>query len=254
MSNAIGLIGGSGFYSFDKTARQIQQDTPYSDDPIILYASEHKHPVYFLPRHGAQHAVPPHRVNYRANLWALKTLGVKTVLAANVVGGIVKDMAPGVLAVPDQIIDYTWGRAHTYFEAFSDDRFEEMTEAESHVDFTYPYDESLRQRLLHSARVLGSPIHDGGTYGATQGPRLESAAEIKRMAQDGCTLVGMTGMPEAGLARELGIAYASLCLVANWAAGITSDVIKFSEIASTLGQGVGGIHNIFNHVIENFDD
>ena len=247
MTKAIGLIGGSGFYSFESAVKELLLETPFSDEPVALYLSENDSvPVYFLPRHGPQHAVPPHQVNYRANLWALKEVGVDIILAANVVGGIGKSMAPGVLAIPDQIIDYTWGREHTFFDTFSADRFEGLSEAESHVDFSWPYDKELRTQLQETAQSLGLKTCSGGTYGATQGPRLESAAEIIRMKQDGCSLVGMTGMPEAALARELGIRYASLCLVVNWAAGLTSEEIAFSDIAKTLDHGVEEIRKVFD--------
>ena len=169
------------------------------------------HTVAFLARHGEEHSVPPHRINYRANLAALADLGATRVLALNTVGGIGDAFGPRVLACPDQIIDYTWGRISTLCE-------EPGTEV-LHVDFGDPYTPSLRARVLEAARSAGVEMVDGGCYGATQGPRLETKAEIARMRRDGCDLVGMTGMPEAALARELGLEYASIAIVANWAAG-----------------------------------
>lgn len=250
MTKAIGLIGGSGFYSFDSAVKEILLETPFSEKPVALYQSESESlPVFFLPRHGVEHAIPPHQVNYRANLWALKEVGVDIILAANVVGGISESMAPGVLAIPDQIIDYTWGRDHTFFDTFLADGSEGVSVAESHVDFSWPYDQELRALLKETAESLGLKTLSGGTYGATQGPRLESAAEITRMKQDGCSLVGMTGMPEAALARELGIRYASLCLVVNWAAGLTSEEIAFAEIAKTLDHGVEEIRKVFDALV-----
>ncbi|MEI7447011.1 MAG: S-methyl-5'-thioinosine phosphorylase, partial [Burkholderiales bacterium] len=158
------------------------------------------------------HTIPPHQINYRANLWALHHVGATSVLAVATVGGIRADCGPGVLAVPDQIVDYTHGRKSTFFEG--------PDSPVTHVDFTRPYDEALRERLLRAAASAGEPIVAGGTYGCTQGPRLETAAEIRRLERDGCDLVGMTGMPEAVLARELGLPYAVLAVVANHAAGL----------------------------------
>ena len=163
-----------------------------------------------------RHTLPPHRVNYRANLWALRQLGAQRIVAINAVGGISAGMAPRRLVLPDDLIDYTWGREHTFHDgpgaAGSDNPVE-------HVDMGRPYDPGLRDALLAAARASGAGLLDGGVYGATQGPRLETPAEIRRMARDGCDVVGMTGMPEAALARELGLAYASIAVVANWAAG-----------------------------------
>jgi 5'-methylthioinosine phosphorylase len=167
--------------------------------------------VAFLARHGEGHSLPPHRVNYRANLRRLHDLGARRVLAINTVGGIADQYGPRVLGCPDQLIDYTWGRIGTICDEAGTDVL--------HVDFTEPYTASLRRALLGAAARAGVPLVDGGCYGATQGPRLETRAEIARMRRDGCDLVGMTGMPEAALAREMGLDYACLAVVANWAAG-----------------------------------
>jgi 5'-methylthioinosine phosphorylase len=166
--------------------------------------------VAFLPRHGDRHEWPPHRVNYRANLAALHALGVRVVVGLNAVGGIAPWMGPGRLAVPDQLIDYTWGRAHSFWDGPGEMR---------HVEFTSPMDEALRARLLAAAGDLPEPPRGRGTYGVTQGPRLETRAEIDRLARDGCDMVGMTLMPEAVLARELGLRYACVAMSVNWAAG-----------------------------------
>ena len=167
--------------------------------------------VAFLARHGEGHSVPPHLVNYRANLRRLADLGAQRILAINAVGGITERFGPRVVAVPDQIIDYTWGRISTICE--------EAGTPVLHVDFGEPYTQSLRQAVLRAAGKSAIAIVDGGCYGATQGPRLESRADVARLRRDGCDLVGMTGMPEAGLAREMGLDYACIALVANWAAG-----------------------------------
>ena len=191
----------------------VQSDvqTPWGQASSPLYRLQHAgaSDIVILKRHGADHALAPHQVNYRANLWAMRQFGVEEVLSTNTVGGIDRQLNVGQLVLPDQLIDYTWGRASTY-----DDR-------RRHVDFSNPYDRALQKRIL----ALAPHVHHGGIYGCTQGPRLETAAEIQRLARDGCTVVGMTGMPEAGLARELDLPYVSLCVVVNPAAGLGPDVI-----------------------------
>ena len=230
---ALGIIGGSGLTRLQalKVDRQEFVTTPYGDPSAPLtFGHFDGGPVVFLPRHGPTHTIPPHRVNYRANLWALKSVGVERVVGMAAVGGITGAMGPGTLAVPDQVIDYTWGREHTLFEA-------DLTSV-THIDFTDPYCEGLREALLQAAGRVGVGVHNGGTYGATQGPRLESTAEIVRLERDGCDLVGMTGMPEASLARELGLCYASLALSVNWAAGKGEGPITMAEIERNLQRGM----------------
>lgn len=216
MSDAIALavIGGTGLYKLAALdeVETLDGDTIYGRPSGPLRVGRlGGHRVAFLARHGEGHSLPPHRINYRANLRRLKDIGVTRVLAINAVGGITDRFGPRVLACPDQIIDYTWGRISTLCE-------EPGTEV-LHVDFGDPYTERLRRDVLAAAARAGVAIVAGGCYGATQGPRLETRAEIARMRRDGCDLVGMTGMPEAGLARELGLDYACLAVVANWAAG-----------------------------------
>ena len=210
----LAVIGGSGLYDFPGLQNATRQhvDTPYgsASGDIVLGDFAGKR-LAFLARHGEGHSLPPHRINYRANVWALHSLGAQNVVGVNAVGGIRSDMGPRVIVVPDQLIDYTHGRSTSYCDA-------EGAEV-IHIDFSEPYTEALRQRLLVAAQVAGVVVLAGGCYGATQGPRLETRAEIERLRRDGCALVGMTGMPEAALARELGLAYACLALVANFAAG-----------------------------------
>lgn len=186
--------------------------------------------ILFLPRHGERHQIPPHRVNYRANIAALVALGASHVFAFNAVGGIDPALAPGALVVPDQLIDYTWGREHTYADS--------ALAPLQHVDFTQPYHETTRQALIAAALSSGIPVHRNGVYAATQGPRLESAAEIRRLRRDGCDLVGMTGMPEAGLAREKKLPYACLALVVNAAAGTSAREITLADIEAVMAAGV----------------
>jgi len=225
----LAVIGGSGFTAMPglEVLDYQQPDTPYgpASAPVIrglLGGAE----LFFLSRHGTGHSIPPHRIDYRANLWALKACGAGQVVGLAAVGGIGGAFGPQVLAVPDQIIDYTYGRVHS----FSDGDQGEVL----HIDFTRPYCEELRQALLKAARDCELAVEDGGTYGATQGPRLETAAEIIRLEQDGCDLVGMTGMPEATLARELGLCYACFAFVVNWAAGKASGEIHMEAIEANV--------------------
>ncbi len=230
----LAIIGGSGLYSLGddfELEEQALRATPWGDTSAdILLGRWNGIPLAFLPRHGPGHRVPPHQVNYRANIWALKQLGVARIIAVNAVGGITADSPPLTLAVPDQIIDYSSGREHTFFDG-GDDQV-------SHVDFSWPYSATLRGILLEAGLQLGQPLLASATYGSTNGPRLETAAEITRMRQDGCNLVGMTGMPETVLARELEIDYACLALVVNWAAGVEDKIISMQEILANVEQGM----------------
>jgi 5'-methylthioadenosine phosphorylase len=200
--------------------------------------------VVFVARHGYGHTIPPHLVNYRANMHARAKSGVTQVVSVASVGGIRGDMGPGVLAVPNQIIDYTWGREMT-FQSGGDGPV-------IHVDFTDPYDAEVRQLLLDVSRRIGEPVIDGAVYATTQGPRLETAAEINRMEDDGADIVGMTGMPEAGLARELELPYAALCVVANWAAGRADSRhgIKFESLEAVLQEAMVRVRRIIEGICE----
>lgn len=235
MDIALAVIGGTGVYRLaaleDVESRYFE--TPYGapSGPLRIGRLGQAR-VAFLARHGEGHALPPHRVNYRANLHSLRQAGATRVLALNTVGGITADYGPRVLACPNQLVDYTWGRESSFWDG----------EGEAlHVDFGHPYTPAFRHRLLAAAQAAGVQVVDGGCYGATQGPRLETCAEIARMRRDGCDLVGMTGMPEAGLARELGLDYACLAIVANWAAGcgdareITLDEVLENVAAASAG-------------------
>lgn len=236
-SNAsYGVIGGTGLDSlpeFELIASH-QIDTPYGvpsapvQEGLVAGCG-----VYFMPRHGTEHHLPPHQINYRANIWALKSLGVSQLIALFAVGGITESMRPGHLVLPDQLIDYTWGREHTFDEGTNGPLM--------HVEFTEPYSKILRQALIEAAISCQLPHHTHATYGATQGPRLETAAEIQRLLRDGCDLVGMTGMPEAALAREAGLAYAGVCMVVNAAAGVGDEPITLDAIRDTLTAEVAAV-------------
>jgi len=240
----MGIIGGSGLCHYPglQISDVLALETPFghpSADITIGKLGDSE--VAFLPRHGAKHAIAPHKINYRANIHALAQLGVTDILAVAAVGGITADFGPGVLAAPDQLIDYTYGREQSFY---SDD-----FSADKHIDFTWPYTQSLRQKILQVASTKQLDVIAGATYAAVQGPRLETAAEIRRMAQDGCDLVGMTGMPEAYLARELGMSYATLAVVANWAAGITDSELSMQQISDTLAAGIDKVRMLIAGVI-----
>lgn len=243
----LAVIGGSGLYNFDglENATRHTVDTPWgqaSGDVVIGDFCGKR--VAFLARHGESHNLPPHRVNYRANLWALHSLGARRVIGVNAVGGIRSDMGPRVIVIPDQLIDYTHGRFTSYCDA-------EGAEVK-HIDFSEPYTESLRQQLITGADAAGIAVIGEGCYGATQGPRLETRAEITRMKRDGCDLVGMTGMPEAVLARELEVEYACLALVANFAAGCGDEAeISIEEIFAHLAAATADVPRILAAMLKN---
>ncbi len=242
----LAIIGGSGFNSLKelKIIRREVIHTPYGEPSApLVHGILNGLDVVFLPRHGSAHTIPPHKVHYRANLWALKHIGVQRIIAVAAVGGIRDDMVPGRIAIPDQIIDYTYGRNHTFFET-------DLTHV-THIDFTEPYCEELRNALIIAAKGEGIDVVDNGTYGATQGPRLETAKEIVRMQQDGCDLVGMTGMPEASLARELELCYATCAVVANWAAGKNDGPITMAEIEKHLEGGMEKTRRLLTHLAGN---
>lgn len=240
----IGIIGGTGLTSLkDLEIRHREMvHTPYGEPSSpVTHGVYHGKNVLFLPRHGSGHNIPPHRINYRANIWALRHLEVQCIVAVAAVGGIEEDMPPGKIAFPDQIIDYTWGRASTFFD-------QDLTHV-THIDFSFPYDNHVREALIAGAGKAGIDALTSGVYGATQGPRLETAAEIRRMRQDGCTMVGMTGMPEAALAREMNMAYATCAVSANWAAGINDHPISLEEIRETLDKGMSDVRHLLSHVV-----
>lgn len=240
----LGIIGGTGLTRLKnlEIAEKRVMRTSYGEPSApLVYGRLGGRTVVFLPRHGQGHTIPPHNVNYQANLWALKEAGVTHVIAVAAVGGIATDLLPGHIVFPDQIIDYTYGRAHTYFGDFQ----KQIT----HVDFTHPYCEELRQVLIDAAKRAGLPAGTEGTYAATQGPRFESIAEIRRLERDGATMVGMTGMPEAGLARELGLCYATIAVVANAAAGKAEGEINLRQIEKNLEAGMEKVRQVLEQVI-----
>ncbi len=239
MTNAWAIIGGSGVDKFESweliDAQAVAADCGAPSAPIEVYRCGGTE-FYWLARHGRPHRIAPHRINYRANLRALYELGARRVVAINSVGGIAAHATAGTVLIPDQIIDYTYGREHTFYT--NDDI------APQHVDFTEPYSQVLRAQLLQAAMRADVDVVDGGVYAATQGPRLESAAEIKRLERDACDIVGMTGMPEAALARELGIDYASLCVVVNAAAGKSHEPLTVEAMQTVMASALRKIEKI----------
>lgn len=239
MAHKVAVIGGTGLCDWPgvQPGKVRRINTVYGAPSADLQSLQFDDLEFlFLPRHGGKHSIPPHKINYRANLSALHSVGVTQILAVNAVGGIGSRFGSGVIAIPDQLNDYTWGREHTFFDGEDG--------AVEHIDFSYPYSESLRQQLISAAQTLAMPIVPEGCYAATQGPRLETAAEIRRLARDGNDLVGMTGMPEAALARELGMDYASVCLVVNPAAGETEALITMDDIRRVLDTGMAQVKQL----------
>ena len=230
------IIGGTGLTELDglNIRQSLPMTTPYGlpsgDIQIGDFAGRE---VMFLARHGHPHRLPPHQVNYRANIWALKQAGAQAIVAINAVGGIHPTMGTGRFCVPHDLIDYTSGRQHTFFA----DDLEQVT----HIDFSFPYSEALRVRLIAALAAEGCDFSERGVYGCTQGPRLETMAEIIRLERDGCDIVGMTGMPEAALARELELEYACLALVVDPAAGKSASAITMAEIDHALQAGMGKV-------------
>jgi len=242
----LGIIGGSGLTqlsSLEGTRRQVVR-TPYGEPSgALTFGTLRGREVVFLARHGYGHTIPPHAVNYRANIWALHSQNVGDVVSIASVGGIRADLVPGTLALPDQIVDYTYGRSATFFD--------QVDRSVTHVDFTHPYCAELRTRIAAAAMAAGENIVQSGTYAATQGPRLETAAEINRLERDGADMVGMTGMPEAALARELGLCYATIAVVVNYAAGrgASQDGVRLEDINTVSRSAMERVHKVLDQLV-----
>lgn len=244
MSRCIAVVGGTGLCEWPgaKLLKSISPSSDYGEPSAELQQIEYEGAEFvFLARHGNGHSIPPHKINYRANIDSLRQAGVTDILAVNAVGGISDQFVAGVIALPEQLNDYTWGREHTFF----DGRRGEV----QHIDFSYPFSEELRLRLCAAAERGGIDIEPYGTYAVTQGPRLETAAEIRRLARDGNDMVGMTAMPEAALAREAGINYASVCLVVNPGAGLSDSLITMEDIQAVIDTGMLQVKSLLAHCI-----
>jgi 5'-deoxy-5'-methylthioadenosine phosphorylase len=242
----LAVIGGTGLNRLEnlEVVTEHRLETPFgAPSHPVLEGRLGGTACLFLARHGVPHHIAPHRINYRANIWALRELGAREVLGVNAVGGIRASAQTGCLLVPDQLVDYTWGRAHS----FCDGEAGEL----AHIDFTEPYCSGLRDRLLRALTETATRHERTGTYAVTQGPRLETAAEIRRLARDGCHVVGMTGLPEAALAAELGLAYASLCIVVNPAAGLSDEPITLESMQAALEEGSLRVGSVLSALLQN---
>ena len=243
----LAIIGGTGLTQLSNleiTHRQVMR-TPYGEPSgAITFGLIKQREVMFIARHGYGHTLPPHLVNYRANIWALHNQGATGILSIASVGGIHSDLVPGTIVVPDQILDYTHGRAYTYFDV--------SDKTVTHIDFTYPYCPKMRSQILEAAKLANEKCRDGGVYAATQGPRLETAAEINRFERDGADMVGMTGMPEAALAKELGLSYAAIAVVVNHAAGRSDsrDGIHLDKIGAVAQPALARVKKILEQLVE----
>lgn len=243
----LGLIGGTGLDRWSDVSNARQLNTVYGEPSAAL--SEYdlgKIKVFFLPRHGDRHQIPPHAVNYQANIDVFKTLEVDGIVAVNAVGGIRSDLREGMLVIPDQLVDYTWGRAHS----FSMDAGTGLL----HCEFAHPFNGFVRDTLIRSALLASVDVVDGACIGVTQGPRLETAAEVRRLKHDGCDLVGMTTMPEAALAREAGLDYSSLSIVANPAAGLGDEPLGMAKIEATLDTAMVNVRKLLKRFFEEFSN
>jgi 5'-methylthioadenosine phosphorylase len=234
----IAVIGGSGVYALDylTDVQTTVVSTPYGKSPEIVLGKLANRNVAFLPRHGKKHTAPPHLVNYRANLWALRELGVKRVLATTASGSLRSRMRPGDLVLLDQFVDFTKRRPMTFYEGGKG--------GVVHVDVTEPYCPELRRILRETARALKIKLHPRATYGCMEGPRFETAAEIQALRRLGCDLVGMTNVPECILARELELCYAAIAVVTNFAAGISKTKLTHEEVAELMAKNIERVKSL----------
>jgi len=240
----LAIIGGTGLAELkglEITGREASNTAYGEPSGHLVFGRYGQQDIVFLPRHGHKHTIPPHKINYRANIKALHNVDVDRIIAVNAVGGIRSDCGPGRVVIPNQLVDYTFGREHTFYDGRKAMGLE-------HIDFTKPYSEGLRQILIGVAEQANIDVVRDGVYAATQGPRLETAAEINRYEQDGCTIVGMTGMPEAALAKEAGIDYASCSVVVNWAAGRGQDDIHM-DIERYLSEGMDQVKKLLTQLL-----
>jgi 5'-methylthioadenosine phosphorylase len=243
----VGIIGGTGFYEAGilSEEKDVTASTPYG--PVNIKTGVYQgREVVFLARHGARHIVPPHLVNYRANIWALREIGVEKVIATAAVGSLQKDLKPGEIVLVDQFLDFTKSRAQTFFEGNGTGVL--------HVDVTNPYCPSLREEICRSAGRIQVVLHNGGTYVCTEGPRYETPAEIRMFRSLGGDVVGMTSVPEVVLAREAALCYATIALVTNYAAGISSRPLSHQEVVAAMNEAQGELRRIIFSVLENVSE
>ncbi len=245
MNPKIAIIGGSGLYSLNsiKKTEKKRIETPYGTSPGIVVGEFEGKKLAFLPRHGEGHTTPPHKINFRANLWSLKELGIERILATTAVGSLRKEFEPGKLIILDQFLDFTKNREKTFYEGNG--------EKVVHVDMTNPYCPELRKILIEIGKKRGIPIEEKGTYACTEGPRFETAAEIKMLKKMEADVVGMTNVPESVLARELEMCYSTISVVTNYAAGISADKLTHKEVAEIMDKNIKKVQNlIFSSIPE----
>ena len=238
----LGLIGGSGFYEFFDQAERVRVDTPFGEpsDDLVVGEVEGRR-VAFIARHGQGHRFPPHRVNYRANLWALRSVGVRQVLAPCAVGSLEPELGPGTIVVPDQVVDRTWGRAHTVYDAEG---------PVVHVGFADPYCPRGRTVAVGAARGAHLAVADSGTLVVVNGPRFSSRAESVWHQQAGWTVVGMTGMPEASIARELAMCFTTIALVTDHDAGVDGgEAVSHEEVLAVFGRNVDSLKAVLRSAL-----
>jgi len=261
MKKQLALIGGTGLTSLKdfELIKKHSIETPFGKPSANIlegrFSDKKNEPgpgFFFLARHGDPHTIPPHKINYRANIWALNHLKVDKIIAVNAVGGIHPQLGTGSLCIPDQLIDYTYSRENTFFDGENSSLNDNEAGMPVHIDFTEPFSSSLRDRIIKVAQSLSIDIKQGACYACVEGPRLETAAEINRLEKDGCDVVGMTGMPETALARELNVDYASICLVVNKAAGRSDDPITMSQIEHTMKTGIEHVILILKKLFNNY--
>ncbi len=238
MKSPLGIIAGTGFYSLSPLENSEVKviETKYGSAQVTE-GTWHGRKTYFLTRHGVKHSVPPHKINYRANIQALCDLGVAEVLAVNVCGGLDKTVPVGGFQVVDDFIDFTKNRTLTFFDG---------EEGVNHVDMNEPYAQNLRKVLLQAGKNLNIQISDGGIYGGFEGPRFETKAEIQMAKQFGVTMVGMTGVPEVVLAVEKGLQYAAICIVANPGAGLSEDIITMEDVQKVVSDSAKTVVKILD--------
>ena len=245
-----GVIGGTGLDKIEGLVVEKYETikTPYGEtsEPLAFGSIAGNLMIVFIARHGKNHSIPPHLINYQANIWALHSVGVKNLIGINTVGSIDTKFLPGHFVFPDQIIDYTYCRKNTFFDG--------ADKLVKHIDFTYPFDDNLRNQFSKASEMLKLKYHMNGVYACVQGPRLESASEINRYDSDGANIIGMTGMPEASLAREIGLNYALICPVANHAAGrgLNKDGISHEEISANSEKMALNIENLIKGITESY--
>lgn len=241
----LALIAGTGFYDWEELKNQQEKhiSTPYGEASVFqgeVMTPQGAKPLVFLPRHARNHSIPPHLINYRANIWALQSLGVDKIIAVNAVGSLLREVPPGSIVLVDDFLDFTYGREHTFFTGGE--------AGVQHTDMTHCYDEEWQQQIKAAAERANIPLMEKGVYVCVQGPRFESRAEIQAFARLGGTISGMTGVPEVTLANELGLKYGSLAMVTNFACGL-ADKVTHAEVTELMNANAKSLAQILLQLV-----